>query len=209
MEDKELKKCHCEDDECKCEEGCECENCECSHEHDCECGHDHKHEHGDDCDCGHDHHDPRYEYIVSLEADLKEAEDKVLRAKAEMVNYRKRMEEEQSRIYKYANESMLKEILPIIDNFERAILMDDADLTDEVSKFLVGFKMIYSDLHKVLKDHEVKTIDALNKEFDPNFHEAVLTEKSEKESGKVIEVLQKGYIYKDKVLRPAMVKVSE
>ena len=104
---------------------------------------------------------------------------------------------------------MIKELLPIIDNFERAILMDDEDLTDELSKFLKGFKMIYTDLYKILKDNEVKAIDALNQEFDANFHDAVLAEKSDKKSGTVIEVLQKGYIYKDKVIRPAMVKVSE
>ena len=206
MEDKELNKCHCENDEYKCEENCECEDCQCNDDS-CDCGHDH--EHDENCECGHEHHDPRYEYIVSLEADLKEAEDKVLRSKAEMVNYRKRMEEEQTKIYKYASEAIIKEILPIIDNFERAILMDDEDLTDEVSKFLTGFKMIYSDLHKVIKEHDVKVIDALNKTFDPNFHEAVLTENSEKESGIVIEVLQKGYIYKDKVIRPSMVKVNK
>jgi molecular chaperone GrpE len=219
MEEKELEKCHCENNEyenncedCNCHDG----ECDCNHEHgeDCECEHDHEeieHVHGEDCGCGHDHehHDPRYEYIVALEKDLKEAEDKVLRVKAEMINYRKRMEEEQSRIYKYANEGMIKELLPIVDNFERAILMDDHDLTDEVSKFLSGFKMVYSDLYKVLKEHEVTVMEALNKDFDPNFHEAVLTEKSDKKSGTVIEVLQKGYIYKDKVIRPSMVKVSE
>jgi molecular chaperone GrpE len=220
MEEKELEKCHCENNECVCDNNCECEDChcqdgecDCNHE-ECECGHDHEekeHVHSEDCGCGHDHehHDPRYEYIVALEKDLKEAEDKVLRLKAEMINYRKRMEEEQSRVYKYANEGMVKELLPIVDNFERAILMDDQDLTDEVSKFLTGFKMVYSDLYKVLKEHEVTVIEALNKDFDPNFHEAVLTEKSDKKSGTVIEVLQKGYIYKDKVIRPSMVKVSE
>lgn len=191
MEEKKKKKGHCEN-----------ENCEHDHEHnhECECGHEHH---------DHEHHDGRYEYILSLEADLKEAEDKVLRSKADMINYRRRMEEEQNKIYKYSNENMIKELLPIIDNFERAILMDDADLTDEVSKFLIGFKMIFSELQKVLKEHDVKQIEALNKEFDANYHEAVLTEKSDKKSGIVIEILQKGYMYKDKVIRPVMVKVSE
>lgn len=213
MEDKEINKCHCEDGECKCENGCECEKNECNCENGCECENcnceQNGHEHNENCNCKDEHHDPRYEYIVSLEADLKEAEDKILRLKAEMINYRKRMEEEQSKLFKYSNEVMIKELLPIIDNFERAILMDDEDLTDELSKFLKGFKMIYTDLYKILKDNEVKAIDALNQEFDANFHDAVLAEKSDKKSGTVIEVLQKGYIYKDKVIRPAMVKVSE
>ena len=202
---------HCENCECECEEGCE--NCECEHEeehvHGENCEHDHE-EHVHDENCNHEHHDPRYEYILALEKDLKDAEEKVLRAKAEVINYRRRSEEEQARMFKYANESVIKSILPIIDNFERAILMDDQNLTDEVSKFLAGFKMIYADLSNVLKNNEVKAIEALDKEFDANYHEAVLTEKVEgKTSGIVIEVLQKGYILKDKVIRPAMVKVSE
>lgn len=206
---------NCEHDECECEDGdCEdCENCECEHEeehvHGENCEHDHE-EHVHDENCNHEHHDPRYEYILALEKDLKDAEEKVLRAKAEVINYRRRSEEEQARMFKYANESVIKNILPIIDNFERAILMDDQNLTDEVSKFLSGFKMIYADLENILKANEVKTIEALDKEFDANYHEAVLTEKVEgKHPGIVVEVLQKGYILKDKVIRPAMVKVSE
>lgn len=209
----ECEDCDCEPEKCECEhEKCECEDCDCEHDEcdceDCEC--DHEEEHVHDENCNHEHHDPRYEYILSLENDLKEAEEKVLRAKAEVINYRRRSEEEQARMFKYANESVIKSILPIIDNFERAILMDDQNLTDEVSKFLAGFKMIYADLSNVLKNNEVKTIEALDKEFDANYHEAVLTEKVEgKASGIVIEVLQKGYMLKDKVIRPAMVKVSE
>ena len=112
---------------------------------------------------------------------------------------------------KYANESLVDDLLPIVDNFERAIKMDTSDETsDEVSKFLEGFKMIYGNLISVLNKIEVKEIEASGVEFDPNFHQAVLTEKDEnKPSGVVLEVLQKGYIYKDKVIRPAMVKVNE
>lgn len=200
---------NCEHDECECEEGCD--NCECEHEehvHGENC--DHEEEHVHDENCNHEHRDPRYEYILALEKDLKDAEEKVLRAKAEVINYRRRSEEEQARMFKYANESVIKNILPIIDNFERAILMDDQNLTDEVSKFLSGFKMIYADLTSILKSNDVKTIDALDKEFDANYHDAVLTEKVDgKQPGIVVEVLQKGYILKDKVIRPAMVKVSE
>ena len=123
---------------------------------------------------------------------------------------RRRSEEEISRIYKYEGEDVIKKILPIIDNFERAIKMDDNDLTDEVSKFLSGFKMIYTNLLNVLNEKEITEIECLNKEFDSNLMEAVLTEKIEGlEKNQVVEVLQKGYIYKDKLLRPAMVKVSE
>ena len=100
-------------------------------------------------------------------------------------------------------------MLPIIDNFENAIKMDDDNLEDEVSKFLKGFKMIYGNLLTVLEKFEIKPIDGVNKPFDPTYHQAVMTEKSDKESGIVIDVLRKGYILKDKVIRPAMVKVSE
>jgi molecular chaperone GrpE len=226
--EKELEKdlnCECED--CTCEDGkCECDDCNCGDEKcdctceddkcECDCEHEHvhdencEHEHVHDENCNHEHHDPRYEYILALEKDLKEAEDKVLRTKADLINYRKRMEEEQIRMFKYMNEDVLKSMLPIIDNFERAILLDDENLSDELSKFLTGFKMVYADLSNILKNNEVKVIEALDKEFDPNFHEAVLTEKVEgKPSGIVIDVMQKGYMFKDKVLRPAMVKVSE
>ena len=128
-----------------------------------------------------------------------------------MINFKKRKDEELSLYLKYANESLVDDLLPIVDNFERAIKMDTSDETsDEVSKFLEGFKMIYGNLISVLNKIEVKEIEASGVEFDPNFHQAVLTEKDEnKPSGVVLEVLQKGYIYKDKVIRPAMVKVNE
>ncbi len=88
--------------------------------------------------------------------------------------------------------------------------MDDNNLNDELSKFLKGFKMIYASLVSILEKEQVKAIDGVNKPFDPSFHQAVMTEKVEnQEPGMVIYVLQKGYMYKDKIIRPAMVKVSE
>ena len=180
-------------EECKCHE---------HHEHkheDCKC-HEHKHE---ECKC-HEHPEPPHEKRI------KELEDSLLRSKAEFINYRKRLEEEQSRLLKYCNEDLIKETLPILDNFERAIKMDDTNLDDEVSKFLSGFKMIYCNLVNILKNYGVIEIDGNNKPFDPTYHEAIMTEKRDGvEEGMVLEVLQKGYILKDKVIRPAMVKVSE
>ena len=181
--------------------------------------HDH-HEHSKSHEKHHDHHErpgkekkivhDLEERMKKLEASLKEAEEKAMREKAEAINYRKRKDDEVARMMKYASEDMIKEILPIVDSFERAIDMDDDNLEDEVSKFLAGFKMIYCNLVNVLEKYEVKEIEAMGKEFDANFHQAVLTEPREGvESGIVIEVLQKGYMYKDKVLRPSMVKVSE
>ncbi len=145
-----------------------------------------------------------------LKNELKESSEKVLRLAAEMQNYKKRNETEKSNMLKYANEDLAKSLLPILDNFERAIKLDDNDLSDEVSKFLSGFKMIYGSFVNVLNNIEVKEIECDGLEFDPVYHQAVLTEKDEtKPSGVILEVLQKGYMYKDKVIRPAMVKVNE
>ena len=149
-------------------------------------------------------------FAVKLEEKNHELEEKSLRDRAELINYRKRKEEETARLMKYSNESLVKEVLPILDNFERAIDMDDDNLEDEVSKFLQGFKMVYCNLVGILNQYEVKEIESLNQPFDPTYHQAVMTEKREGvDPGIVIEVLQKGYMLKDKVIRPTMVKVSE
>lgn len=140
---------------------------------------------------------------------IKELENSLLRNQAELMNYKRRRDEEVSKMLKYANEDIIKQILPILDNFERAINMDDDNLEDEVSKFLSGFKMIYTDLKNVLDKLEVKEINALNTKFDPTYHQAVLQEHDDtKEEGIILDVMQKGYTYKDKVMRPAMVKVN-
>lgn len=148
--------------------------------------------------------------VEELLLKIKELEEKNLRVQADTINYRNRKDEEVSRMLKYANEDIVMELLPIVDNFERAIKLDDTNLDDELSKFLAGFKMIYSHLVNLLTSYEVKAIDGFNKHFDAAYHQAVLTEKVEGvESGMVVEVLQKGYLYKDRVIRCAMVKVSE
>ncbi len=140
----------------------------------------------------------------------KEAEDKYLRLQAEFINFRNRTSIEVSNLLKYEGETFIKELLTTVDNFERAITMDDNnDLSDEVSKFLSGFKMIYGNLKSLLDSYEIKEIDALGKEFSPTYMDAVLTEHDEnKPANVVVEVLTKGYMYKDKVIRPAMVKVN-
>ena len=148
--------------------------------------------------------------IEELTQKNKMLEEKVLYKDAELINYRKRKDDEVSSMLKYANADIVLQILTIVDDIERAISLDDNVLDDEVSKFLSGIKMIYSRLIKILNNYEVKEIEALDKEFNPNFHQAVFTAKDEnKESNIVLEVLQKGYTYKDKVIRPSMVKVSE
>lgn len=160
----------------------------------CEC-------HGkEECKC-HEQHE---------EQKIKDLEEALLRKDADMINYRKRKDEEVTKMLMYSKEDIAKDLLPIVDNFERAINLDDDNLDDELSKFLEGFKMIYCHLTEILNKYEIKAIDGANKPFDPNYHQGVLTEKVEgTEPGVVIEVLQKGYLLKDKVIRHAMVKVSE
>lgn len=146
------------------------------------------------------------EEILKLTELLSQEKEKSLRIQAEMMNFRKRKEEEVSNLYKYANEDILKKLVNIIDNFERALSLEN----DQNKDFLEGFKMIYTNLTNILTDNEVVEIVCLNEPFDPNYHQAVLTEaKDGVDANIVIEVLQKGYMYKDRVLRTAMVKVSE
>ncbi len=146
---------------------------------------------------------------IKLQEENAILKDKVLRTTAEMQNMRRRMEEEKSLALKFEGEDLIKKLLPIIDNFERAVA-DDSKLSDEMKKFLEGFKMIYGNLNSILESYQVKAMDVLNKEFDPNTMEAVLTEEVEGVlPNTVIDVLQKGYTYKDKVIRHAMVKVSK
>lgn len=208
----EKEKCQCEE-ECTCEEKCECneectcgEDCNCTEEDNCGCGGKCNHEKKKEKKKK-DKHEDKLNEAYNM---ISELEDKLLREKAELVNYRKRKEEETSRMLMYSNEDLAKSLLPIVDNFERAINMDDENLEDEVSKFLSGFKMIYCNLISTLEKYGVKAIDGANKPFDPTYHQAIMTEHRDGvEPEMVIEVLQKGYLLKDKVIRPAMVKVSE
>lgn len=155
-------------------------------------------------------HDKHKEKIKELENEIKTLQEDVLKAKADNINYRKRKDEEVSKMLEYSNEDIVKDLLPIVDNFERAINLDDDNLDDELSKFLTGFKMIYCHVVEILEKYDVKPIGEKNEEFDPNIHQAVLTEKVEGlEPNKIVEVMQKGYKLKNKVIRPAMVKVSE
>ena len=145
-----------------------------------------------------------------LQEEVAMLKDKFLRTSAEMQNMKRRMEEERANLLKYDGEELIKKLLPVVDNFERAISMDDANLEDELSKFLNGFKMIYGNLNDTLQGYEVLAMDILGKPFDPNTMNAVLVEEADGvEPNIVIDVLQKGYTYKGKVIRYAMVKVSK
>lgn len=153
---------------------------------------------------------PEQNEVELLGNRIKALEESLLRSQAELINYKRRREEEVDRMLKYSKEDLIKELLPIVDNFERAINMDDDNLDDEVSKFLEGFKMVYAQIKKLFEKYEVKEIESLGKEFDPTYHQAVMTDHIEgKDENIIIDVLQKGYTYKDRVIRPAMVKVNK
>ena len=129
---------------------------------------------------------------------------KYMRLMADFQNFKRRTEKEKSDIYAFANEKIVSELLNVIDNFERALLHGAAG-----DSFAEGMNMIFKQLQGVLEKAGVKEIEALGLDFDPNFHNAVMTEDStEYESGKVTEVLQKGYTLNSKVIRPSMVKVA-
>ena len=136
--------------------------------------------------------------------------EKVKIAQAESINYRRRKDEETNQLLKYANQDLIMELILVVDNFERAIKLDYNDLTDEVSKFLAGFKMMYANLTEILKKFGVEEINRVGEKFDPNQEQALLTDTVEDmEDEVVIEVLLKGYKLKEKVIRPASVKINQ
>lgn len=144
--------------------------------------------------------------LEKLKKEVASGNEKVVRLSAEIQNMRRRYEDELSKRAMYEGTDLIKSLLPIIDNFERAIAMDNS----ENDKYLEGYKMIYTNMLTVLKNIGVTEIECLHKPFDSKFMDAVLTESIiEEEQDIVLDVLQKGYMYKDKLLRPAMVKVNE
>ena len=150
------------------------------------------------------------ETIALLQKDLEEAKHKTLSAQAELINYRKRKDEEVTNMLKYANQDLILEIIQVMDNLERAIKVDKNTISDQMSKFLDGFEMIYASFQDALTRFGVKEIEALGKPFDPEYHMALLTDTDNtKKEEEVLEVLLKGYILKDRVIRPVSVKVNK
>ena len=145
--------------------------------------------------------------IEKLNKEIDKLKNDYARAYADTENLKKRLMAEAEQTRKYRIQSFAKEVLPVIDNLERA-LQSNVEEADE--GFKKGIQMIYDQLITALKNEGVTEIECLNQPFDPNLEQAILQEKREGvESGVVIEVLQKGYLLKDRILRPAMVKVSE
>ncbi len=146
--------------------------------------------------------------LKEKEKEIEELKDKYLRAYAEMENMKKRLEKEKKDAIEYANESLLKEILPFIDNIERAI--EHANENAKIEDFIKGIEMTLENLLKSLEKFGVKQITAKNQPFDPNYHEAMgVVETEEVEPNIVVEEMQKGYILKNRLLRPSLVTVSK
>ena len=146
--------------------------------------------------------------LTTLKEKLKEEEDKYKRLLAEFDNYRKRTEKEKISMYDFGASQILTKILPIIDNIERAI--ESVKEEDKTNSVYEGLDKIYKQVNKVLEEIDVKPIEALNKKFDANLHNAVMTdEESDAEVDTITEELQKGYTYKGDVIRHSMVKVKK
>ena len=144
---------------------------------------------------------------VAATQEEEDMKTKYLRLAADFQNFKRRTEKEKSDIYAYANEKFALDLLDVIDNFERALVHQD-DCKDE--KMKEGMELIFKQLQGVLEKNKITEIPALGEDFDPNVHNAVMTNASEDyESGKVSAVLQKGYKLNNKVIRPAMVMVAE
>ena len=148
--------------------------------------------------------------IQTLSQNVQDLQNKVLYQQAEFENFKKRREEETRNLLKYQNYDIALEIITVVDSLERALSVPSDKLTEEVKKYLEGFRIMYNNLINILNKFEIHAIDCLNKEFDHNTCQALMTEHVEGvRPGVVIQVLQKGYMLKDKLLRPALVKVSE
>ena len=155
-------------------------------------------------------HDKKDLMIKTLSENVQDLQNKLLYQQAEFANYKKRREEETRNMLKYQNFDIANELLPVIDSLERALSIPSDKLTDDVKKYLEGFRIMYNNLINILNKFEIHEIDCLNKEFDHNTCQALMTEHVDGVNpGIVVQVLQKGYLLKDKLLRPALVKVSE
>jgi molecular chaperone GrpE len=154
------------------------------------------------------------EMLDTAKRETEEANDRYLRALAELDNYKKRAVKEKEGIRKFANESLIKQILTVVDNLERAIdhskTADNQDTKKDVDQIVEGVELTLKEILKILEKSGVCPIESIGKDFDPNFHEAVMQEETaEKSANIVLRELQKGYLMHERLLRPAMVIVSK
>lgn len=151
------------------------------------------------------------EYLVKmgqLENEISDLKDKLLRKAAEFENYKRRVENEQSNLVKYSAESFIIKLLPIVDDFERSLKhIEDSNEPDSIKK---GIELVYNKLTKLLDEQGVKKIDSVGKPFNVDYHDALMQKKVENvKPHTVVEEIEAGYIYKDRVIRHAKVIVSE
>ncbi|MEK3934143.1 nucleotide exchange factor GrpE [Sporosarcina sp. FSL W7-1349] len=146
--------------------------------------------------------------VAELTALLEEEENKRLRLLADFENFKRRASLDKEALQKYRAQELVTNLIPVLDNFERALTVEAK--TEEAQSLLTGMEMVHRSLVQALETEGLAEIDAQDREFDPNFHQAIMTgNDEEKDSGIVLEVFQKGYQLKDRVLRPTMVKVNE
>jgi molecular chaperone GrpE len=151
---------------------------------------------------------------LSPEEKIKELEDKLARTFAEMENQRRRFEKEKEDAFEYGGTSFAREALNLIDNLERSkqVLENDEKLknTEALNKTLEHLDIINKDLISIFNKNNIKPIDCLNKKLDPNFHQAMMEiEDDQKDPGTIIQEIQKGFMIKDRLLRPSLVGVSK
>ena len=148
------------------------------------------------------------EETLDLEEEVKRLKDLYLRTLADAENFKRRINEERIRERKYAAQGLLEKLISVIDIFDQAIGVETDD--PKLKNFLTGFTIINKQLNEILEEEGVKKIDARDQIFDPAYHHAVEVEHDEnKEDNIVLEVYQNGYTFKDRVLRPALVKVNK
>lgn len=150
--------------------------------------------------------EPAAEQVASVESVRAEMMDRVLRLQADFDNFRRRTRQEQSELGAFVTQNLVKELLPVVDNFERALLNRPAE---DTSGFGAGVEMIFRQLYGVLEKLGVGPVETVGTMFDPNKHEAILTDaESDQPEGTIVAELQRGYAVSGKVVRPALVKVA-
>lgn len=148
------------------------------------------------------------ERVTQLEKEISDLKDRFIRKVAEFENYKRRTENDQLNLFKYAAESFIIKLLPVIDDFERSLQHIDSAKNNESLK--EGIKLVYDKFIRVLEDQGIHKIEAVGKPFDVNFHEALMQRKTDQaEPHTVIDEIQPGYLYKDKVIRHSKVVVNE
>ena len=148
--------------------------------------------------------------LIQKEEEKKQLTEKVKLAQAELINYRKRKDEETATMLKYANADLILELIPSIDNFERAIAQAEKSENTEIKKFMTGINLIYQGIQNTLTKFGVEEINRVGQQYDHNLEQALCTDcVEEQENEVVLEVLQKGYKLKDRVIRAASVKINQ